>query len=138
MHIGTLAYFQLHPFYLDQTMQNLSSYVNSSTFWSTNGAIGGPLTADFTLTAAGSPYVCLGITVPNNVSLTIEPGVVCKFVYGASLIVNGFINAIGTDGNWITFSSNQTNPSTADWGGIMIAQPSISFQYGKNYGSPSL
>ncbi len=56
---------------------------------------------------SASPYVLeRSISVAPHTTLSIEPGVVVKFDYGASLYINGTLNALGTEVNPIYFTSN--------------------------------
>ena len=54
------------------------------------------------------------ITVPSGITLTVNPGTVVKFPSGASLIVNGKLNALGC-----TFTS-QSGTSPQSWGSIQL------------------
>ena len=78
-----------------------------------------------------SPYIVTGnIEVPENSTLSIEPGVVVKFTGYYSINVRGYLEAIGTVGKRIVFTSlndkefgatNQPTtvmPTTTDWSGI--------------------
>ncbi|HEC04537.1 MAG TPA: right-handed parallel beta-helix repeat-containing protein, partial [Phycisphaerales bacterium] len=52
----------------------------------------------------GSPYILVGnATVPEDESLTIEPGVVVVFGEDLTLVVNGQISAVGTEEDTIRF-----------------------------------
>lgn len=54
------------------------------------------ITADMTLTAAGSPYIAMGnVTVHANVTLTMEPGAEVQLAEGASLMIHGRLAANG-------------------------------------------
>jgi hypothetical protein len=71
---------------------------------------GGPLNQDKTLTKTNSPYIVQSSTFAigseATTTLTIEPGVVIKFINDASLTVNsGKILAQGTAGDQIIFTS---------------------------------
>lgn len=53
-----------------------------------------------------SPYVVTSdIYIPDDVTLTIDPGVVVKFDYGTNLIVDGKLEALGMETNLIYFTS---------------------------------
>lgn len=78
-------------------------------------------------TAANSPYIILGdITIPNDSTLTIEPGVLVEFQDHYALNVLGRLLAVGTESDSIVFTVNDTtgfsNPDTAlgGWYGIRI------------------
>jgi len=105
-----------------------------------------------TLGFNGSPYYIQGdITIPNDSTLTIEPGVLVEFQGHYALNVQGQLLAIGTDTNIITFTVDDTagfhNPETTlgGWNGIQfIDTPSendtskiifCTLQYGKAVGS---
>ena len=74
---------------------------------------------DFRLINFGIPYLFLGnITVGDNVTLTIDPGVEVNFNTGCSLIIDGRLIARGTDTEKIIFTSNFINPQPGDWRSI--------------------
>ncbi|MEW6508300.1 MAG: S8 family serine peptidase [Bacteroidota bacterium] len=55
------------------------------------------------------------LTVPSGETWNFQPGVTVKFANGASLIVNGTLNAVGSSTNKITFTRSG---SSGTWGGI--------------------
>jgi len=74
--------------------------------------VSGTISTDITWGLADSPYIVTGdVTVNTGVTLTIEPGVTVKFQPGKTLLVDGTLNANGTSGNMITFTSTLENPS---------------------------
>ncbi len=82
---------------------------------------GGTLASDEVWTAAASPYQLTGsLTVPNNRTLTIQPGVTVYLASGVNITVadGGCILASGMEAKGIRF----TRPpgSSASWGGITI------------------
>ena len=78
----------------------------------------GSLAEDMTLTAAGGPYEIAGtLTVPAGRRLTIEPGVTILGCEGASLLVNGEMEAVGTESEPIRFTSST---KALPWLGIAI------------------
>lgn len=91
--------------------------------------ISGTLTADTTLTPAGSPYSVPGdLEVPVGVTLTIQPGVTLTFAAGsvtpnlgvestAELVVRGALVAAGTSENPIVFQGTSAT-GRGVWGGI--------------------
>ena len=71
-----------------------------------------------TWTAANSPYEVTGeITIPAGEVLTIEAGVEVNFQSHYKFIVNGNLQAIGTEADSIFFTTNI--PATG-WGGIRV------------------
>ena len=97
------------------------------------------ITSDTTWTTAGSPYVISGIvTVEENVTLTIDPGVVIKFDGFDNLLIEGTLIAEGTSADSILFTSikddayggdtnndgSATSPSAGDWGYVDIRESS--------------
>jgi parallel beta-helix repeat protein len=76
----------------------------------------GAITQNTTWTLVDSPFVLSGnVTVYQNATLTIEPGVEVKFGGEFSLFINGKLLADGTDEKMITFTSNEQNPKAGDW-----------------------
>jgi RHS repeat-associated protein len=77
------------------------------------------LTSSTTWTSAGSPYVLDGnVTVAAGVTLTINPGVIVKFNGTTrTLTVNGTLNAAGSSGSLIYFTSLQDDSVGGDTGG---------------------
>ncbi|MEW6509285.1 MAG: reprolysin-like metallopeptidase [Bacteroidota bacterium] len=63
----------------------------------------------------GTVTITGNVTVPNNITLTIEAGAQIYFNQGASLIVNGTLNAVGNSTNKITFTRSG---SSGTWDGI--------------------
>ena len=83
--------------------------------------VSGYITTNTTWTLVGSPYVITAdVIVTSNVFLTIEPGVVVKFVAGTSLVIDGGLIARGNSTPRITFTSNATARAPGDWGSIRI------------------
>ncbi len=90
----------------------------------------GVLWANTQLTAAGGPYTVGGdLTVGSGVTLTIEPGTALQFSSGdimksgldtsrGELIVNGTLDAAGTQANPITFEG--TTASSGIWYGVRL------------------
>ncbi|TKJ41219.1 hypothetical protein CEE37_06020 [candidate division LCP-89 bacterium B3_LCP] len=93
-----------------------------------------------TWTAAGSPYLVEGeITVPADQTLVIDPGVDVIFQGHYKLIVNGWLEAVGTEADSVLFTADN---STEGWHGIrFIGAPDSSHlsycivQYGRATGS---
>jgi iron complex outermembrane receptor protein len=88
-------------------------------------------------TISGSPYIVTGnIVIPENATLTIEPGVIIKFAGYYSFKVSGTLRALGSPASRIVFTSVDdsefndssgviTNPATVnDWVGIEFTDSS--------------
>jgi len=96
------------------------SLANKMLFPSVNATyIEGPITQDTVWTLTDSPFVVSNnVTVLSTATLTIEPGVEVRFGGAFWIIVEGRLNAIGTQNNNITFTSNKEQPEPGDWGTI--------------------
>lgn len=94
-----------------------------------------PLSQNKTLATSSSPYIISNaFTIDSGATLTINPGVVIKFLESSSLTVNGAVDAQGTAANNIVFTSikddtyagdtNQdgsaTSPAAGNWNSIKI------------------
>ncbi len=80
---------------------------------------GGILPNNTVWTAANSPYIIDGtVTVGQDSSLTVNPGVTVEFSAGTSMMVNGLFVADGKPDSLITFTSSAGTPSPGDWGQI--------------------
>ncbi len=65
-------------------------------------------TASGVWTKEGSPYqIMSSITVPEDSTLIIEPGVYVEFQYNTSIVINGTIKAIGNENDSIYFDRPQ-------------------------------
>jgi len=83
--------------------------------------VSGIISTDTTWTLANSPYKVVGhITVNPGVTLTIEAGVLVKFDGNFSMTIDGLLNSLGTLGNEVLFTSNQSSPALGDWQHIQI------------------
>jgi len=104
--------------------------------------VSGIIEEDTTWTLANSPYIVTGnILVKENVTLTIEPGVVVKFEKhpdpwkGYYIWVDGTLVAKGTPDQMITFTSNSQTPSPGDWGAIHFSPISTDWDEANATGS---
>jgi hypothetical protein len=69
--------------------------------------VGGPIIDDTVWTKAESPFIVKShVTVIEDVTLTIEPGVTVKFDKDKSLLIDGTLVAKGTQSEKIIFTSN--------------------------------
>ncbi len=92
--------------------------------------VSGLIASDTTWYLADTPYIVTGdIIVDNGTSLTIEAGVTVKFDGHYSLIVNGTLNATGTTGQPILFTSNQSSPGKGDWHRIRLQGTNNTIDY---------
>ena len=88
--------------------------------------VGGPIVVDTTWTIADSPFIVRrSVLVSEDVTLTIEPGVVVKFEPDLALQVDGQLIARGTESQKIIFTSNELSPAPGDWGYIQFSDPSV-------------
>lgn len=103
--------------------------------------VGGPIYTNTTWSLVNSPYIVVEtVEVSQNVTLTIEPGVVVKFDDGRRLLVDGTLAARGTSNNSILFTSIQAAQTRGYWGNIEFsdtATPSV-FDENGNYISGSI
>jgi parallel beta-helix repeat protein len=97
-------------------------------------AVSGTITVNSTWTAVNSPYVVVGdLGINPGVTLTIEAGTVVKF-NGTNLSVSGTLNAAGTSGSPVYFTSyhddsvggdsngngGATTPAPGNWVSILV------------------
>lgn len=74
-----------------------------------------------TWTPAGSPYIVEHtVIVPKGVTLTVQPGITVQAVNGFGFYIYGTLNATGTSGTHITFTSGKPSPAAGDWLGIYL------------------
>ena len=93
--------------------------------------ISGGIYSNTTWTASESPYIVTGnIVIFQDVTLTIEPGVIVRFDLDIGLELRGKLIAIGTSTDKITFTSNSSSPQMNDWNGIITNLTSDPFGEG--------
>jgi hypothetical protein len=91
--------------------------------------VGGTLTTDSTWTAANSPYVLTStLTIPEGITLTVEPGVTVLGQSYGGIVVEGKIVAIGTPTNPITFTSS-TDSAPGEWPGFFFWDGAGQFEH---------
>ncbi|KAG1652320.1 hypothetical protein GQR58_026409 [Nymphon striatum] len=90
----------------------------------TNTEIGGTLTENLILETDTEYQLTSALIVPENLTLTINPGVVVKAIAGADVYVailqGGKIMAEGTSTKPIVFTSGSSTPNAGDWGGLIL------------------
>ena len=98
-------------------------FLSAISFAQTN--VSGVISSNTTWSLTNSPYTINGNTIVNEgIILTIEPGVIVKFVNSTVLKIDGQINAIGNTNNKIKFTSASANPQKGDWGHIILTDKS--------------
>jgi len=98
--------------------------------------VSGNITADTVWRKSDSPYIVTAtVQVFQNITLTIEPGVIIKFNPSTGLTIGGKLVAIGTAEAPITFTSNAPTPASKDWGRIKFVDTAqdASFDSAGNY-----
>ncbi len=84
----------------------------------TSTEVGGLITTNTTWGLSGSPYILTQpVTVAAWITLTIEPGVIVKGRDGTGLFIKGELDAIGTESQPITFTSD-TDTDPGQWAGL--------------------
>ncbi|MFT4697919.1 MAG: hypothetical protein ACI9SJ_001050 [Flavobacteriaceae bacterium] len=86
--------------------------------------IGGTMTTDLILEEGNDYLLTEGLIMTAGTTLTIPAGTVIKANSGADVYVaisqDAQINAVGTAGSPIVFTSNSNTPNAGDWGGLII------------------
>ena len=87
---------------------------------------GGAISGDATWPNHGVPYVINDhVTVGTGTTLTLTQGTEIRFNDHRVLVVNGTLDAQGTSGQHIVFTSSRSTPSAGVWHGIYFADTSI-------------
>ena len=87
---------------------------------------GGAIIGNQTWTQVGSPYIITAdLTVVENATLTIEPGVSVRFDRGVGMLVEGALIARGSADNLILFTSNQFVQVAGDWENIRFSSTAV-------------
>ena len=96
------------------------AYVDDIVFWRGNGtALSGYVSGK--LEKQGNPYFAISdIGIKSGESLEIEPGVQIRFERDYQFLVEGELQAIGTESDSIVFTSNAPIPSMGDWRGLVF------------------
>ena len=109
-------------------------FLSTSSFCQT--LVSGGIFTNTIWSPSGSPYIVTGdIVVMSNVTLTISPGVVVRFMDGVGMEVRGELLAVGTATDSIEFTSDSNNPTKGIWSNInywndlLIAFVKISYAY---------
>ena len=107
---------------------------NASTY------VSGGIYSNTIWTKANSPYIVTSnIVVFPSDTLTIQPGVTVKFYKNQSLSIRGWLIAVGTPIDSITFTSDSSSPYPGIWSGVgpYSIYKYCSFYYANEIGSDS-
>ncbi|MDP3148260.1 MAG: C25 family cysteine peptidase [Ignavibacteria bacterium] len=96
----------VRPLYITITNHNYIPY---------SAVTGGTISSNTTI--YNNAKVLSNLTINSGVTLTVQPGVNLTFASGASLIVNGTLNAAGTSTDKITFDRSG---ASGTWNGIVF------------------
>lgn len=140
IHNSIFAYSESAAIFADTasypTLEN-NDYQNNH--WNGIRVAAGTITGSRVWNILDAPYVIDGdLFVGVGSSLTVNPGVIVKFAYGSSLIVDGTLRAVGTPAQPITFTSykddsigddtngdgSQSEPMRGDWSAVQFRDPS--------------
>ncbi|MFC1800354.1 right-handed parallel beta-helix repeat-containing protein, partial [Candidatus Eisenbacteria bacterium] len=91
----------------------------------------GTIYADSTWSIAGSPFIVTGdVTIANDATLTIDPGVVIRLNSSRSMQVNGVLEVLGELGSPVVFTSYRDDlyggsggAVQGDWGRLWLYEP---------------
>ncbi|HWX19122.1 MAG TPA: right-handed parallel beta-helix repeat-containing protein [Candidatus Binatia bacterium] len=87
--------------------------------------VGSDISTSTTWGLSGSPYyVTNSIHVRPGVTLTIQPGVQVFFSHGVSFTIDGYLQALGSSGQPVTFSSASDFRQRGDWQGLRFTATS--------------
>ena len=96
----------------------LMSLICVTLFYSSANAtsVCGSYTTNQHWTTTGNPYdVTCTVQINVGVTLTVDPGVLVRFAAGKELKIFGKLQAIGTAGSPIQFTSVSSTPTAGDW-----------------------
>ncbi|MEY4723325.1 MAG: hypothetical protein RLZZ324_838, partial [Candidatus Parcubacteria bacterium] len=106
--------------------------------------VSGTLTSDAHWSRAGSPYIVSGLTVMQNATLTIDPGVVVKMsASNVSITILGSLLVNGTFASPVSFTS-ATDAATGSWNNIYFGAGATGnfsnamFRYGGYFGNGTM
>ena len=111
--------------YSNQLDSNVTGNTGSSNGTDAIEVRGGVITSSHTWVVQDFYFNVTDAThVYNGATLTIPPGCLVKFNAGTALYIGYYsgatLNADGTSGNPITFTSNVSTPAPGDWSGIVF------------------
>jgi hypothetical protein len=80
-------------------------------------------------TWSGTKNIVNNVTVPSGAVLNVSAGATIKFQNAMSLTVNGTLNAVGTSGSQITFTSATSPPTPGLWNCVQVQNGGSVFKY---------
>lgn len=97
----------------------VSSVLFCTNLLSAQTNVSGGIYSNTTWTLAGSPYIVTGnVVVFDNVTLTVDPGVIVKFDSWTGIEIRGTLLANGTSTDTIVFTLNSATPLINSWTGL--------------------
>jgi len=109
-----------HTLYATALDTNLTFVTTLTNTFVVDVSLGGTLSSNTTLSAAGSPYTVSGeVTVPAGLTLTIEPGVTLQLRKDSGITVYGSLLADGTTNQPISFTRY---PGDSNWERIKFVE----------------